>query len=243
MHRFFQPTTTHHKYCRYESPTLLHIAAPSAENLNSLVAAVSTFFHITRPHPFETKAPSTARTELARNHEAQQHNGRSLPHQPVCRLPNFIQPHLRPLRKLRLPRCQEALFRLQDRREAQDRLRRLLLQSDLQRCALEGPQDRVQGVRALRRASFIFTALFHLFLLENRSSAVSHGTIGQGGLMTLHFDYEETDRRAHLGLPIIRPFPAHFAAGGHALAVLCNERCGEVLGLARPLFDQVMRRE
>lgn len=98
-------------------------------------------------------------------------------------------------------------------------------------------------VRALRRASFIFVELFHLFLLENWSSAVAHSTIGQDGLMTLHSDDKETDRRVFLGLPLVRPFPAHFAAGGHALAVLCNERCGEVLGLARPLFDQVMRRE
>lgn len=97
-------------------------------------------------------------------------------------------------------------------------------------------------VRTLRRASSMFTELLRVFLREAWHSNFVKVTVGQDGITTLQGEW--ADRRAYLGLPVIRPFPRHLVdSEDQALALLCNSKCREVLKMGRTLFDQLVRRE
>lgn len=103
-------------------------------------------------------------------------------------------------------------------------------------------KSQCKEVRALRRASDIFTEFFHHFLREAWNSNFSAVTVGQDGITTLVVDLAY--RRPYLGLPLFRPFPRQLVdSEDQALAMLCNSKCRDVLDEGRPLFDHFMRRE
>lgn len=96
-------------------------------------------------------------------------------------------------------------------------------------------------VRALRRASSMFTELYLDFLRNTWSNPID-SVDEEHGLTVIRMTFSE--RRAYLGLPMLWQFPESLASSEEqALAVLANSQCRDVLTVTRMLFEVVVRRE